>query len=269
MRKRSRFTSKGWLKWQVRKGKKIVSRLVSSLRTRWRVWFPTQLSDDEFYVTLQRDVKDVQTHLTDAFRHRKIFLDTTEILKKHPTLRNSTDAGYWYDWLRTLYAHYIIMAVRRELDRGATSPNLYDLLHRIRKRPQVLSRDRYDKLFEGSRLKQSDPDVANKQFAQMAGSDEFIDPKIVRKDLDEVKKQARLVVLYANKVVAHRTAESVEVTLRHVNDSLETIEKVLQKYYLLLTASSLLSAEPSIISPWQRAFTVPWILSESEEDGRD
>ena len=64
-----------------------MSRLVSSLRTRWRVWFPTQLSDDEFYVTLQRDVKDVQTHLTDAFRHRKIFLDTTEILKKHPTLR--------------------------------------------------------------------------------------------------------------------------------------------------------------------------------------
>ena len=78
----------------------------------------------------------------------------------------------------------------------------------------------------------------------MAGSDEFIDPKIVRKDLDEVEKQARLVVLYANKIVAHRTAESVVVTLRHVNDSLETIEKVLQKYYLLLTASSLLGAEP-------------------------
>ena len=93
----------------MRKGKKIVSRLVSSLRTRWRVWFPTQLSDDEFYVTLQRDVKDVQTHLTDAFRHRKIFLDTTEILKKHPTLQNSTDAGYWIrlasDPLRALHHH--------------------------------------------------------------------------------------------------------------------------------------------------------------------
>ena len=266
MGKRNKFTSKGWWKWQVRKRKEFVFRLVASLRTRWRVWFPTQLSDDEFYVTLQRDVKDVQTHITDAFRHRKIFLDTTEMLKKHPTLQNSADAGYWHDWLRTLYAHYIIMAVRRELDRGATSPNLYDLLHRIGKRPQVLTRARYDKLFEGSGLKQFDPDVANKQFAQMAGSDESIDPKIVRKDLDEVEKQARLVVLYANKIVAHRTAESVEVTLRHVNDSLEAIEKVLQKYYVLLTARSLIGAEPSIINPWQRAFTVPWILSE--EDGR-
>jgi hypothetical protein len=93
----------------------------------------------------------------------------------------------------------------------------------------------------------------------MAGPGAFIDPKVVRKDIDEVDKQAKLVVLYANKIVAHRTTESVQTTLKHVNDSLEAIEKVLQKYYSLLTGGGLMGAEPSIINNWQAAFTVPWI----------
>ena len=89
----------------------------------------------------------------------------------------------------------------------------------------------------------------------------------MRKDLNEVDKQAKSVVQYAkHDCLRIGRRESVEVTLRDVNDSLETIEKVLQKYYVLLTASSLIDAEPSIINPWQHAFTVPWI--PSEEDGR-
>ena len=76
-----------------------------------------------------------------------MFRDTTEMLQKHPTLSTSPDAGYWYEWFRTLYAHYIVMAVRRELDRGAASPNLFRLLHDISKRPQALSRIRYEEHF--------------------------------------------------------------------------------------------------------------------------
>src|SRR5262245_57082769 len=114
--------------------------IVDALRRQWRIWFPTQLSDDQLYASLQKDVEEIQKFITDVFRHRKLFRDTTEMLQTHPTLRDSGEAGYWYQWLRTLYAHYIVMAVRRELDRGATSPNLYRLLRTIAKRPQALSR---------------------------------------------------------------------------------------------------------------------------------
>jgi hypothetical protein len=42
---------------------------------------------------------------------------------------------------------------------------------------------------------------------------------------------------------AHRTPESVETTLRHVNDALEFIENVLQKYYVLLAGSGLMCGD--------------------------
>ncbi len=216
--KRSKFTSKGWWKWQVRRRKESFSRLLKALRGRWRIRFPTKVSDDELYARLQKDVKEIQRHITDTFRHRNMFRDTTEMLQKDPTPQNSHDAGYWYEWLRTLYAHYIVMAVRRELDRGAASPNLYRLLRGIAKRPQVLSRARYKAFFDNSPLKEFGVDLGETQFTEMAGSGPFIDPRIVRKDLKTIEKQAKLVIRYADKIVAHRTPESVKTTLRHVND---------------------------------------------------
>src|SRR2546429_4524407 len=32
-----------------------------------------------------------------AFKSRKIFRETTEMLQKHPALSTSADAGYWYE----------------------------------------------------------------------------------------------------------------------------------------------------------------------------
>jgi hypothetical protein len=261
--KRSKWTSKGWWKYQARRPRAAATKAVVSLASRAKalrlLYFPTKLSDDELFAKLTKDVVEIKNHITMAFKYRKIFRDTTEMLQKHPTLSTSPDAGYWYDWLRTLYAHYIVMSVRRELDRGATSPNLFRLLHEISKRPEILSRARYEAFFEGTVFKEHGLNVWDTQFTEMAGPGAFIDPKVVRKDIDEVDKQAKLVVLYANKIVAHRTTESVQTTLKHVNDSLEAIEKVLQKYYSLLTGGGLMGAEPSIINNWQAAFTVPWI----------
>jgi hypothetical protein len=226
---------------------------------------PTKLSDDEVYAQLQKDVEEIQKHITLAFRNRRIFLDTTEMLRKHPTLSTSPDAGYWYEWLRTLYAHYIVMAVRRELDRGANAPNIYRLLMAVARRPQVLSRARYKAFFkDGALLRELGVDLGGEQFTEMAGPAEFIDSTIVRQDLEELEKQSKLVVVYANKIVAHRTPESVQTTLRHINNSLDAIEKVLQKYYVLLTGKGLVSAEPSIINNWEAAFTVPWITPDQD-----
>ena len=192
-----------------------------------------------------------------------MFSDTTTILRQHPTLSTSGDAGYWYEWLRTMYAHYIVMAVRRELDRGADAPNMYRLLHQISKRPEVLSRTRYKAFWNDSDMVRTlGVNLWDKPFTEMAGPGDFIDPAIVKRDIAELDRQARLVILYANRIVAHRTPESVPATLTHVNDSLEGIERILKKYYVLLTGRSLMAAEPSILVPWQRAFEQPWILRE-------
>lgn len=97
------------------------------------------------------------------------------------------------------------------------------------------------------------------QFTEIAGPGGFIDPAIVRRDLRQIEKRARLVVIYANKIVAHRTEQEVAVAMVHVNRSLEAIERLLQKYYAILTGTSLVGAEPSVLVNWKRAFRLPWI----------
>jgi hypothetical protein len=227
----------------------------------FRRLFPKQLSDPELWNKLQRDVEEVQKHITEVFRYRKLFADTSAMLQEHPTLRTSDDAGYWYEWLRTIYAHYITMSVRRELDRHADAPNLYRLLRDISKRPEVLSRARYRQHFTDSSLSTELANgLAETSFTEVAGPGEYIDRKIVKRDLKNLNKQAQLVIKYADKIVAHRTPQSVPTTLRHVNTSLEAIENILKKYYLILTGRSLIAAEPSILTPWQRAFRQPWIV---------
>ena len=204
-------------------------------------------------------------HITDAFRSRKMFRDTTEMLQKHPTLSTSptpaTGTSGSEPSTRTTLSWPCggnLTAARRHQtfsDCSMTSANVPRHCHEYDMRS----------IFKGTVFKQNGLNVWDTQFTEMAGPGAFNDPKIVRKDIDEIDKQAKLVVLYANTIVAHRTPESVQTTLKHINDSLEAIEKVLQKYYVLLTGSGLMGAEPSIINPWQRAFTVPWIPPEEDE----
>jgi hypothetical protein len=66
----------------------------------------------------------MQEYITEVFRHRLIFREITQMLQAHPQLRADNNAGYFYQWLRDLYAHYITMAVRRELDRSGDVVNL-------------------------------------------------------------------------------------------------------------------------------------------------
>ena len=120
MAKRSKWTSKGWWKYQARRPKAAATKAVVSLASRakalWLQYFPTKLSDDQLFAKLTKDVVEIKNHITTAFKYRKIFRDTTEMLQKHPTLSTSPDAGYWYDWLRTLYAHYIVMSDQEQRD---------------------------------------------------------------------------------------------------------------------------------------------------------
>jgi hypothetical protein len=80
----------------------------------------------------------------------------------------------------------------------------------------------------------------------------------VKKDLSDLEDEAAVVKRYANKVVAHQTAEAATATIRDVNRALEHIDTLLQKYYALLTGNSLVGAEPTIAVPWRQAFRVPW-----------
>lgn len=252
---RSKYWSKGWWKWQLSKLFNAPSRIWGYIVAAYRARFPKKLSDEEQWEAWQKHLERVHLYITEVFRHRLIFNEITAMLQGHPTLATSTDAGYVYDWLRDLYAHYVTMAVRREIDRDANVVNLRRLLWEISRRPKVLSRERYLRHFAGLQ----DQKRWDSNFTEIAGRGSYIDAKIVKKDLNDLEDEAAAVKRYANKVVAHQTGEEATATIRDVNRALEHISQLLQKYYALFTGNSLAGAEPTILVPWRRAFRVPWV----------
>jgi hypothetical protein len=266
MRKhRSRFRSKGWWLWKVRQPRQAVAQKYRALGVWYRRKFPRLLPEDEQWKAWQEEVQVIKTHIVHAHKYRQIFRETTKILTDHPTLSTSPEAGFWYEWLRLMYGHYMAMAVRRELDRGADAPNLYRLLHAIAKRPQVLSRERYVRFFHNAPHLSSEfaQHMGDGTFTTFAGPGAYIDHSIVKKDLGETEKQAKLVVTYADKIVAHRTGHEVDATIKHLHDAIDAYAfgEMLEKYYNLLTGAALF-VEPSILVNWHRIFAEPWIQAD-------
>jgi hypothetical protein len=74
-----------------------------------------------------------------------------------------------------------------------------------------------------------------------------------------LEKRCKKIVLYANKMIAHRTEEQRDLTLAEIHGAMDFIEDMFKKYYVILTGRSLMQAEPAVQFDWMEPFTIPWI----------
>jgi hypothetical protein len=107
---------------------------------------------------------------------------------------------------------------------------------------------------------------ANSNFDRFAGQGRaYIDPGAVRDDIARLDEAAATIRRYADEAVAH-AAEHVsgEVpTWADLHAAIDVVGELLQKYYSLLTASSIWMMLPTIHEDWLAPFRQPW-LSEEE-----
>ena len=92
---------------------------------------------------------------------------------------------------------------------------------------------------------------------------DYVDPAGVAADRKHLLKVAKSVLAYANQLVPHRSeTEHVPVTLGDVNRTIEALEEIFAKYYVIVVGPSLVGLEPSITHDWMAPFTIPWIVPE-------
>lgn len=95
-------------------------------------------------------------------------------------------------------------------------------------------------------------------FTDNAGTGDHIDPTIVAEDLAKLVAASEAIGRLATRKIAHGTNRLVpSTTFNDVDDSIEVIKAIAQKYILLLT-SGYNELEP-IMSDWQEIFTTPWL----------
>ena len=88
--------------------------------------------------------------------NRHIFQEVQQIIRSNPRIHL---ASSFYDWLRNVYLTTAVIGVRRQLDRDKRSISLTRLFEEIIENPEILSRERYVAIYEGSGLPDQYADV--------------------------------------------------------------------------------------------------------------
>ncbi len=139
------------------------------------------------------------------------------------------------------------------------------LLGEICKIPKTLSRNRFVSLYKTDRTKNSSLDMdflANEDFNEFAGCGcEYIDSTLVHQDFIELKRKVNTIEDYADKRLAHfdKSPPDVIPTFEELDECIDFLEHLMQKYYLLFRGEGLLAILPVYPSAWKDIFREPWI----------
>lgn len=173
--------------------------------------------------------------------------------------------GFLLNAIADMYTTHTLMVLRRELDRQGGAENLINLLYDIRNHPNVITRARFMEIWEADGPLADHAEEQFKDWEPIGGSSgsdsDYINPDKVQADLDVLTRAFEKVRQYAERTRAHRREldPEVSVTFAEMHSALRELRRVINKYYALLTASSMAQWEPvpqySVVAP----FKFPWI----------
>ncbi len=231
---------------------------------------PNDISDDDRHATWIRVVERIHREQQDQAWNHYMFRLLRAVFVTNGQL--SDEGGFIFNWIIKIYTDSALMLLRRELDLQAGAENLRNLLFDIIEHPSVLTRARYRAAWGDQGP--FDRQMADRAFdsfspCRIAGTPDadYIDPAVVRADLDQVVGDAEEIREYAERTRAHRTAErrvdTPDITFSALHEAISDVRRIVEKYYAILTLGIIRRWEPvpqyDTIAPFMRA----WVLDET------
>ncbi len=201
-------------------------------------------------------LKQIEDSISDLLWNRLFFQEFMSIVEANSQLPEN---NYFVVWIWENYLYNAAIGVRRFLDKDTRSVSLYLLLKDIRENHEILSRERYTALFKGTRYA-DDFDYINIGFDELVGEGkEHIEPADVEDDIKKLVVRTEVLNTYVNKTVAHLDKENLETlpTIKDLDDSIDLIVKLVQKYYAILHAGTTI-LQPVPQRSWKNIFNVAW-----------
>lgn len=202
--------------------------------------------------------KKIENALADLRADQVIFNGFMEVVESNPEL---PDNNLFIVWAWRNYLFSAAMAIRRLISKHPNDVSLVNLLEGIKRQPHILSRERHASLFKGTGF-ENDATFINAGFDDAVGKGrDALDESDIAKDIESLRAVAEPLRIYANKTIAHadRNADSIRTlpTIRDLNDSMDLLEAVYNKYYFLLNAGSIEFPKVAQV-PWKEVFLKPW-----------
>ncbi|PIU64146.1 MAG: hypothetical protein COS84_08780 [Armatimonadetes bacterium CG07_land_8_20_14_0_80_40_9] len=200
-------------------------------------------------------LNSIFSEITNLSINRNIFWEVQDIIEKNPKIQKPSA---FYEFLGSVYVASALMGIRRQVKIDKDSISFARLLKEICDTPEVFSRTRFVALYKGSTAEH----LANRDFNKFAGeTGSHVDPNLIRLDLEELKAKVRGCEKYADQRVAHfdKQVMSNIPTFSDLDDCIDFLEKLMEKYYLLFRAGTLESILPVYQYDWKAIFREPWL----------
>jgi hypothetical protein len=202
---------------------------------------------------------------------RRVYEEVRTIIQSNPRINKPSS---FYDFMGATFAAFAAIAVRRLRD-----ASMKRLISSIEKNAQLLSRERFVEVYATKILAGRKPTrrrasgggayvpsaaevrvIANRVFDGCVGPGAaHLDPARVHADAEELREKADRLEKFARTRIAHLLDEPTDIpTLPELDAFIETFERVVKKYMMLLRATA-----PDVLPHWQydwkAIFKEPWI----------
>jgi hypothetical protein len=100
-----------------------------------------------------------------------------------------------------------------------------------------------------------------RDLAENSGGSGQIDPKTIDQDLETLRTETAAITRWADESVAHMgRRRSIDPTFKQLDEAIDVLGRMLQKYYSIINAGAYLaSVEPVIQEDWRRPFRSAWL----------
>lgn len=197
----------------------------------------------------KKQLTQIQDDVRELLRGRKIFLDTFELIKRNKEAQK--DIFSWWDYYKLNYTYFVLSKIYHQIDENPKADNLHNLLKDLYENCSMVSAEWW--IGDGKSLS---IDTFKEKFG---GS--TLTPANIYADLGDLLYSTKEVKEFRDKRIAHRDksqAVSKEIDIKNIDESIDLIEKFVDKYTLLLEQRSLdLNIKDG--DDWQKSFTIPWI----------
>lgn len=204
-------------------------------------------------------LETIKDEVGELVRAKHMFREVRNMIAANPTLQGHNS---YYRYLAGSYASYAIIGVRRQLKIDKQSISFARLLNEISESPELLSRNYYVSLYQGSSVK----DLANDDFNQYADPGAaHICGSMPKQDLADLRQQAEKCEEYADKRIAHRDKREPKQppTFSEVDACVDHLDALYVKYFGLFHASHMDTLLPVWQYDWTEIFRTPWLQPAS------
>ena len=217
----------------------------------------------KLYKKWKKHLKIVHNEISSLKVDHHIFWQVQKIIRANPKIQKES---HFYGWMGSVFARDMLIRIRRQSDLRTDDISLARLLFEIAERPNVLSWEKFERLYRGSAVKFN----AWSDFKKFYGwkkhvKKKHINPAMMRSDLKKVKREINKLKKYTDKKVAHWSSVPTRkiLTFDSLESPLKMMERLIIKYELIFNASNYSSLMPTFQYDWQAIFREPWIASKT------